>query len=91
MNIPKHFDQSDVSAVHELIVRNPLGALVTAGTGGLSANHIPFELVPESGRYGVLKGHVARANPVWREVSENAEVMVIFQGASSYISPAWYP
>ena len=91
MHIPKHFNQSEVAAVNELILANPLGALVTNGPTGLSANHIPFELIPESGSYGLLKGHVARGNPVWKEVAPDAEVLVIFQGANSYISPSWYP
>ena len=73
------------------MARNPFGALVTAGSGGLCADHIPFELVPEIGPYGALWGHVARANPVWRETSEESEVLVIFQGANAYVSPTWYP
>lgn len=91
MHIPKHFDQSEVPAIHELILSNPLGALVTAGPSGISANHIPFELSPMSGPHGSLLGHVARANPVWCEVPENSEVLVIFQGPNTYISPSWYP
>ena len=73
------------------MARNPLGALVTAGSSGLCADHIPFELVPEIGPYGALWGHVARANPVWCETSEESEVLVIFRRANAYISPTWYP
>ena len=39
---------------------------------------------------GTLRGHVARANPVWRDFSRDVEVLAIFQGPQAYISPAWY-
>ncbi len=74
-----------------MILDNPLGAVVIAGSNGLTASHIPFELVPEPTPLGRLRGHVARANPLWDQVLSNTEALVIFQGASSYISPSWYP
>ena len=91
MYVPKHFEQSEIGAIQALIAANPLGSLVTVGPTGLSANHIPFELVAEAGPHGRLVGHVARANPVWREVSGEPQVLVIFQGANAYITPSWYP
>lgn len=57
----------------------------------MDANHIPFELDPSSGPRGTLRGHVARANPVWQQASSGSEVLVIFRGADGYISPNWYP
>jgi transcriptional regulator len=41
--------------------------------------------------HGILRAHVARANPVWQEVAANPEALVIFQGPAAYISPTWYP
>ncbi|MEA3088529.1 MAG: transcriptional regulator [Paraburkholderia sp.] len=41
--------------------------------------------------HGVLRAHVARANPVWQEIAANPETLVIFQGPAAYISPTWYP
>jgi len=43
------------------------------------------------GKYGVLKGHVNRANSVWKSLPPTKESIVTFQGAESYISPSWYP
>ena len=40
---------------------------------------------------GVLTGHVARANPLWQQCLQGADVMVIFRGDETYISPNWYP
>ena len=38
-----------------------------------------------------LTGHVARANPVWQQCLQGANVLVIFRGVETYISPNWYP
>jgi len=88
MYIPEHFLIKNLEVIHQIIQTNPLGALVTMTPEGLDANHIPFEL--DAGR-GVLTAHVARANPVWQQCKDGAEVLVIFRGNESYISPNWYP
>jgi len=88
MYIPEHFLIKNLEVIHQIIQTNPLGVLVAMTPEGLDANHIPFEL--DAGR-GVLTAHVARANPVWQECKDGAEVLVIFRGNESYISPNWYP
>jgi transcriptional regulator len=75
----------------ELIGQHPLGALVTLGTSGLTANHIPFLIDTRADGRRALIGHVARNNAVWHNPGDGADVLVIFQGASAYISPNWYP
>jgi len=90
MYLPKHFEETRVPVLHELIRAHPLGALVAMTSSGLDANHIPLEVDAEPGPLGTLRGHVARANPLWRDKLRDAEVLVIFQGPESYISPAWY-
>ncbi|MCC2959726.1 FMN-binding negative transcriptional regulator [Massilia sp. IC2-278] len=91
MYIPAHFAESRPEVLHDLIRRHPLGMLVTHGAAGLDANHLPFELDAASGSLGTLAGHVARANPVWQQLRDGDEVMVIFRAADAYISPNWYP
>ena len=91
MYIPKDFEQPSIEAMHALISTNLFATLVTSGPNGLCANHIPMELQEAPGPYGKLIGHVARANPVWQEASNNQEAMVIFQGVNTYITPSWYP
>jgi transcriptional regulator len=90
MYLPKHFEETRVETLHELIRAHPLGALVTLTPGGLDANHIPFEVDPDPAPLGTLRGHVARVNPVWRVAGE-VEALVLFQGPETYISPSWYP
>ncbi len=57
---------------------------------GLQANHAPFHMESAPEPFGTLYGYVARANPVWRDLSRNNEALVIFQGPQTYISPSWY-
>ena len=94
MYLPAHFAETRTEVLHALIAEHPLGALVTLGPDGLNANHIPFLLEPDAGgEHGRLIGHVARSNDAWRDAlgAPDAESLVIFQGASAYISPNWYP
>lgn len=91
MYLPPHFAVTDPERLHQLIRAYPLGALITHGEGGLDANHLPFELDAGEGDHGVLHAHVARNNPLWQEVKEGDEVLVIFKAADGYISPSWYP
>ena len=91
MYLPTHFEETRREELHRLIAEHPLGALVTRGPAGLDANHMPFELETEAGGAGRLIAHVARANPVWREVKDGDEALVIFRAAEAYVSPSWYP
>jgi transcriptional regulator len=91
MYVPAHFDEQRIELLHRLIQERPLGTLVTLAGDGLNANHIPFEIDAAPAPFGTLRGHVARANPVWRDFSSAVEALVIFQGAQTYISPSWYP
>jgi transcriptional regulator len=89
MYLPKHFEETRVDVLHELIKAQPLGAIVVVTDAGLDANHIPFEIDPEPAPFGTLRGHVARANPLAKHASD-ADALVIFQDAGAYISPGWY-
>lgn len=87
MYIPNHFAETDPQRLHQLIRERGFGMLVTVDESGPQANHIPFYL-DDTGR---LQCHVARANPVWKQIQSNPGVLVVFQGPDAYISPNWYP
>ncbi|HEV2680374.1 MAG TPA: FMN-binding negative transcriptional regulator [Rhodanobacter sp.] len=84
MYTPKHFEEVRVEALHGLVRAYPFATLVTHAANGMTANHLPFELVGE-----VLHGHVARGNELAQQ--DDAEVLLIFCGPHGYISPNWYP
>lgn len=90
MYVPAHFVETRCEVLHALMADHPLGTLVMQGAGGLDADHIPFEIAAPSAQapYGILRAHVARANPLWRQDGQDA--LVVFQGPSAYISPAFY-
>jgi transcriptional regulator len=91
MYVPAHFAIDDAEVMHRIIRDHPLGILVTQGPDGPDANHVPFEFDAAAGTSGLLTAHVARANPLVRQCQGGADVMVIFRGAESYVSPNWYP
>ncbi|MFJ3463446.1 FMN-binding negative transcriptional regulator [Achromobacter spanius] len=91
MYVPEHFSAPDLESMHALIRANPMGALITNGARGLDANHIPFELEPGDEGKTILHAHVARKNPVWQDVKDGDEVLVVFRAGDAYISPSWYP
>lgn len=74
--------------MHDLIRSHPLGTLVTAFNHRLSADHIPMILTPDN---TLLQGHVASANPLLDNTEVHSDVLVIFQGPQTYISPSWHP
>lgn len=91
MYVPAHFEETSREVLHDLIENNALGVLITHGGSGLDANHIPFDLNRSKGENGTLHCHVARNNPVWRDVATGDKVLVVFRAADAYISPQWYP
>lgn len=91
MYLPTQFAEPRLEELHRIVRENPLGMLVRAEGAGLEAEHLPFLLDANQGPHGVLIAHVARANPVWREVQGGATVLVVFRGVQGYISPNWYP
>src|SRR6266849_692463 len=90
MYLPKHFAEARVEVLHETIATSRLATLVTLGSGGLMATHLPLLLGPADGELGTLYGHVARGNPQWRDYDSNVEALAIFLGPEAYVSPSWY-
>lgn len=87
---PPHHREDDLGTQHQLIRAHPLGMLITAGDGGLIANAVPFHLNTALSPKGTLQAHLARANGQWKEIAAGAPVLVVFQGADTYITPSWY-
>ena len=91
MYVPRAFAVDDVPLLHQQMLATPLPVLVTHGSQGLIASHVPLLLNPDEGACGTLYGHLARANPHWKALAEGAEALVIFAGEQAYISPSFYP
>src|SRR5215472_10287712 len=89
MYCPALFREDRPEVQHEFIRSHPLGLLISQGSSGLLANLFPFVLKTEVGERGVLQAHMARANPQWREIDDQA-VLVVFRGSDAYVSPSLY-
>ena len=88
MYMPAHFEETRTPVMHDLLRAHPLATWVVQGAGGLVVNHIPFLVDADRGPHGTLVGHVARANPIWKQLGAS---VAVFQGAQAYVSPNWYP
>ncbi|VVN97332.1 FMN-binding negative transcriptional regulator [Pseudomonas fluorescens] len=91
MYTPSAFVDQDLPHLHQQILSSRLATLVTYGEQGLQASHLPLLLSPDQGPNGTLYGHLAKANPQWRELETGAQALVIFAGADAYVSPSFYP
>jgi transcriptional regulator len=90
MYVPSHFSQDDTAVVHDLIRSNVFATLVTEVSGRLDATHVPVVLDEERGSFGSLRFHLARANPTSNALMDGREVLMVFVGPHTYISPDWY-
>jgi transcriptional regulator len=89
--LPAHFKETRIEVLHALMRDRPLATLVTSCAEGLVANHIPLETLSDPAPLGSIRGHIARANPLWRDYRDGTEALAIFQGPEVYISPSLYP
>jgi transcriptional regulator len=91
MYIQPSFAETRIEVLHTLIRSHPLGTFVVLGPDGIEANHFPFFIDASVMPYGVLRGHIPKANLIWKDFcNRDVEAMVIFQGEEAYITPSWY-
>src|SRR5712671_2504786 len=87
---PDHYRVADLSQLHALMRARPFATLVSSGTLGLYASHLPTVLKDEPPN-GMIECHLSRANPHWKDLATGNEALMIFQGPDAYITPNWYP
>ncbi len=91
MHIQPSFAESRLDILYALIRSHPLGAFVVLGPNGMEANHLPFFVDTSVLPYGLLRAHIPKGNPIWKDFcNPDVEALVIFQGEESYITPSWY-
>jgi len=91
MYIPRHNEENRVPVMHALMASQPFATLVTLGSSGLFASHLPIVLDPDGSEFGTLNAHISRANTQWRDLVPSVDALAIFAGHHHYISPTWYP
>ena len=90
MYVPSHFANENLDELHLLISQNALATLVTEMDGSLEATHVPCVLHPSEGAQGTLRFHLAAVNPICHVLDDGREILMIFVGPQSYVSPDWY-
>ena len=92
MYTPALFKVEDVAEAHALMRARPFATLVTNGSEGLTATHLPTVLkTDDAGPLGRIECHVARPNPHWKTFAPEMDALMIFRGPEAYIRPGWYP
>lgn len=89
MYCPEHFQENLPAALIEFMGTHPLATIICHTPDGLVADHVPLLFKPEQNSEGKLLGHVAKNNPLWKSAPDQ-ELLVVFHGPSTYISPNWY-
>jgi transcriptional regulator len=90
MYVPPRYRVTDHAEIDAFVRDHGFATLVSHGPDGLMATHVPVELSYDSDGARILRGHVSKANPQWRELEESKEAMLVFLGPHTYVSPTWY-
>ncbi|MCO4293175.1 FMN-binding negative transcriptional regulator [Solitalea sp. MAHUQ-68] len=90
MYTPKNYRNDNTEEIYEFIRQNSFGIMVSHVNNRPWATHIPLYLNIDDKGAVTLSGHISKVNPQWKEFNAEEVVLVIFQGAHTYISPSWY-
>ena len=91
MYTPRIFRKDNTDDLHRMMHEIGAAAVVCDGPEGLIASHVPIELDPSIGQHGAIRFHFARDNDQVAAFEDGMDVLLIFQGPQSYITPSWYP
>lgn len=89
MYIPKYYREEDRKKILAFLRQNNFPAIVSFDGEKLIATHTPVEVTEGGNGKITIYSHISRANPQWKTFGSQ-EIMLIFQGAHTYISPRWY-
>lgn len=91
MYLPTHFQAPSQTAIDQLVIDYPLATLVVVCSGEVvpwAADPVPMLCQGSLVRGASLWGHVAKANPLWRN---EGPATAVFTGPRAYVSPNAYP
>jgi transcriptional regulator len=89
MYVPPAFKDNELASIHETMRSARLGNFVTSTASGLICTPLPMFLDEREGEHGVIYGHLAKANPQWKEAPLH-DALAIFNGPDAYVTPSWY-
>ena len=87
MYIPESYKIKDFSELYAFMSKWNFADLVTVNKGTLNSNKIPLLLDKEN---NCLYGHLGRTNDQLQQLETADDLLVIFSGLHSYVSPRWH-
>lgn len=90
MYIPNIYKNENQESITAFLRENSFGILINQTNGKMWATHIPLELGINKDGKTILEGHISKENPQWKGFAENDQILAVFSGPHSYISPSWY-
>lgn len=90
MYTPSSFKEENPDILFDLIEKHNFGVLFSQHQEIPEATHLPFIVERDKGNQGSLVAHFAKANKHWKNIDDQKELLVVFQGPHTYISPSWY-
>jgi len=91
MYLPSVFLETDIGTVGAFVDKHPLATVALVANGRPHIDHIPFIRLSDLNPGACLVAHVAKGNDTWRLTAENPAALLVFSGASAYVSPSFYP
>ncbi|MFN8402242.1 MAG: FMN-binding negative transcriptional regulator [Anaerolineales bacterium] len=89
MYTSKLYREEDRAKIIEFMRQNEFAVVVSYDGGKPTASHLLVEVFEEGERI-FINGHMSRVNPLWKTFERDEEVLTIFHGPHTYISPTWY-
>lgn len=87
MYVPEHFATDDPDGLIVRLARRWAGVLITVGEDGAPVGtHMP---ILWDAKRGAATGHIARANPQWKQGAGKG--LIVLSGPEAYVTPSWYP
>ena len=90
MYISHYYREENLNEIADFVREHDFATLVIAENGVPVASHLLVDLTTDSDGTWLISGHMARANKLWRAFDSTKEVLLIFGGPNTYISPTWY-
>ncbi len=90
MYIPSRYKELDPEMIEQFLRANDFATLVSFDGQKPVATHLLVDFQRLQDGSLVLNGHMARANKQWHTFDAGHEVLTIFLGPHTYISPRWY-
>jgi transcriptional regulator len=89
MYIPDLYKNENQQDIEQFLHENGFAILINQTNGKLWGTHTPLFLEKHTNKL-ILSGHISAENPQAQSLTNNEEILVIFNGPHSYISSSWY-